>query len=74
MKGFTKEIKPVFLKTQIDRYLFDLEFIYLLSRMKNTRILPVKVKLRDGVEFSKVRLNILTGEFRNFLKVLFSIK
>ncbi len=74
LKGFTKAIKPVFLQTQIDRYLFDLEFIYLLSRMKNARILPVKVKLREGVEFSKVRVHILTGEFRNFLKVLFTIK
>ena len=74
LKGFTKELKPVFLKTRIDRYLFDLEFIYLLSRKRNSRILPVKVKLREGVEFSKVRLKILAGEFKNFLKVLFSAK
>ena len=74
LKGFTKKLKPVFLQTEIDRYLFDLEFIYLLSRNKSYRLLPLKVKLRDGVEFSKVRFGILFGEFQNFLKVWWSAR
>jgi glycosyltransferase involved in cell wall biosynthesis len=74
LKGFTKKLKPVFLQTEIDRYLFDLEFIYLLSRNKSYRLLPLKVKLRDGVEFSKVRFGILFGEFKNFLKVWWSAR
>lgn len=74
LKGFTKKIKPVFLQTEIDRYLFDLEFIYLLSRKESYRLLPLEVKLREGVEFSKVRFSILFSEFQNFLKVWWSTR
>lgn len=72
LKAFSAELKSHFLATQIDRYLFDLEFIYRLSKKKSVRMLPLKVKLRDGVEFSQVPMRILMGEFRNFLKVFFS--
>ena len=68
LKGFNQNGKEVFLKTTIDRYLFDLEFIFLAARKKSS-IKTVEVNLRDGVELSSMHWQILLQEFGNFLKV-----
>lgn len=70
LKGFQKTMKPVFLKTQIDRYLFDLEFIR-LSHKRGFRVIPVKIKLNDNVQFRGMNYRVLFGESLNFIKLLF---
>ena len=71
LKGFRKSVKEIFLSTTIDRYLFDLEFIYLLSRKKNLTVTGIPVTLRPGISFSHMNWRILIQESMNFLKILF---
>src|SRR5690606_9325308 len=54
LKGFRASAKDLFLATTIDRYLFDLEFIYRLSGRRELRVHPVPVTLREGIVFSRM--------------------
>ncbi len=69
LKGFRKNIKDIFLSTTIDRYLFDLEFIYLISAKKEIKVVGYPIALRPGITFSKMNRKILFQEARNFLKI-----
>ncbi len=69
LKGFRKKVKPVFLSTTIDRYLFDLEFIYILSKDKSVNIVDHPITLRPGIFFSQMNRSILIQEARNFFKI-----
>lgn len=69
LKGFKKNVQPVFLSTTIDRYLFDLEFIRLLYR-KGYRVKPVQVSLNNDVFFKPMNYRLLIPEMSNFLKLL----
>lgn len=68
LKGFNQRGKEVFLKTTINRYLFDLEFIFLAAKNK-LRITTVEVELRSDVQLSIMNSKILLQEFGNFLKI-----
>jgi glycosyltransferase involved in cell wall biosynthesis len=70
IKGFNQEGKKVFLETQINRFLFDLEFIKLISKRKLSSI-NIEVELKPGVVFSKVNMKILAKESFNFMSILF---
>lgn len=70
LKGFNGKGKQVFLKTTINRYLFDVEFLYLASKDKSISIKTTEAKLKEGVVFSKMNLKILITEGFNFLKIL----
>lgn len=69
LKGFRKNVKDIFLSTTINRYLFDLEFIHLLSKNNDLVIKPFPVTLGPGITFSKMNRKILLQEGMNFLKV-----
>ncbi len=69
LKGFRKRLKDEFLKTSINRYLFDLEFIFRLSRLKDIVIIGHPISLRPGITFSKMNRKILFQEAGNFLKI-----
>jgi len=69
LKGFNKAGKAIFLQTTIDRYLCDLEFIFLADRQKQLLMKPIQVVLKPGVVFSQVSLKILMAEGLNFMKV-----
>ena len=70
LKGFTKKVKPIFLATTINRYLFDLEFIYLLSSKKSDfKVEGIPITLRQGITFSNMNRKILLQEARNFMKI-----
>lgn len=71
LKGFTATVKPVFLATTIDRYLFDLEFIRNSYKRKNIRIEPIPVSLNAGVHFRPMNYKVLLPEMINFIKILF---
>ncbi|MCH2224789.1 MAG: glycosyltransferase, partial [Crocinitomicaceae bacterium] len=70
LKGYDQDGAAIFLKTKIDRFLFDLEFIKLAARNKLS-IEKVHVDLKPNVVFSKVNTRVLLTEFGNFIKVLF---
>lgn len=70
LKGFTKKLKPIFLATTINRYLFDLEFIYLLSSGKNDmKVIGIPITLRPGITFSQMNRKLLLQEARNFFTI-----
>ena len=68
LKGFDQAGKQVFLSTSIDRFLFDLEFIFLSAR-KGLSIKPVDVELREGFELSTMPWKVLLQESGNFAKI-----
>jgi len=70
IKGFNKKGADVFLQTEINRFLFDLEFVKLVSKRKLSHK-TVPVELKPGIVFSKVNFKILAKESLNFVKVLF---
>ena len=69
LKGFNKKGREIFLKTTINRYLCDLEFIFLTERAPDIQMNPLQIQLREGVEFSKVDLRILAREGFNFAAI-----
>lgn len=70
LKGFRSNVKPLFLKTTIDRYLFDLEFIRNCYRSRHYRIKPIPVALNEQVHFRKMNYRILLPELLNFAMLL----
>jgi glycosyltransferase involved in cell wall biosynthesis len=70
LKGFNRKGKEILLRTSIDRYLFDMEFICLASRNKNIRFRTFVVKTDPQSVFSTLSAKILIGEIWNFLKLM----
>jgi glycosyltransferase involved in cell wall biosynthesis len=69
LKGFNARGRALFLRTRIERYLADLECIYLGSRTPGFRMEALPVHLREHVVFTPLRLSILAAEGWNFLKL-----
>lgn len=70
LKGFKEEVKPVFMQTTINRYLFDIEFLRNAYKRKH-KVLAVPVVLNNNVVFRKMNYKILLPEMLNFIKLLF---
>ena len=71
LKGFNQQGKAVFLETTIDRYLFDLEFVYQsFKKYRNLKVKSIAVSLRPNVIFRAMNLKVLASESSNFLKIL----
>ena len=73
LKGFDQSGKAIFLNTTIDRYLFDLEFIFLASHDRYINIKIQEIKLRPDVQFRKMNWDILGNEAWNFIKILLRV-
>jgi glycosyltransferase involved in cell wall biosynthesis len=73
LKGFRISLKPVFLKTSINRYLFDLEFIYLVAKQK-FNIGIYTIELRQETVVRKTNLKIIFKEFLNLIQLLIRSK
>ncbi len=71
LKGFRSHVKPLFLATTINRYLFDLEFIRNCFAIKKYTVQPVPVTLNEQVHFRKMNYSILFPEMLNFVRLLF---
>jgi glycosyltransferase involved in cell wall biosynthesis len=74
IKGMNAQGRELFLDTTIDRYLFDLEFIYHASKSKTIRLQSAGVQLRPGIVFSKMPVSILWPEVKNFFRIFFQRK
>lgn len=70
LKGFDQQGREVFLRTTIDRFLFDMEFVMLTSRRKELRVDTIDARLDEDVRFSRMNYRILLRESVNFFKVL----
>lgn len=71
LKGFSKTAKKHFLETRIERFLFDVEFIKLLSRDTKMNITESPAILREDITLSKVGVLSLYSELKDYLKVIF---
>lgn len=71
LKGFNSKGKAIFLSTSIDRYLFDLEFVFLAAKTKGMILTPVTVELKPDIVFSTMSFKILWQEGWSFLKIFF---
>lgn len=71
LKGFTRPVAEIFLKTTIDRYLFDLEFVRNSFKSKQFRIKAIPVTLKENVRFRRMDYRILFPEMLNFARLLF---
>lgn len=69
LKGFDNQGKAIFLRTEIKRFLFDLEFLMLAN--KQVAVTPVPVMLRQGVKFNKIGWRVILTESGNLLRLLF---
>ena len=70
IKAFTEPGKKMFLTTNINRYLFDFEFLYTCSKTNTIKIQPVNVALKPNVVFRKMKPKILVQETINLFKVI----
>lgn len=72
LKGMNEKGKALYLATEINRYLCDLEFVYLCFKERpKLKIASVKLGLRPGIKFSQMNFKILVNESFNFLKIVF---
>ncbi|MCU0360304.1 MAG: glycosyltransferase [Bacteroidia bacterium] len=72
IKAFNEKGKDEFLKTKINRYLFDFEFLYNCRKKSALKVKAVPVELKPNVVFRKMKLKILLQETLNLLKVIFT--
>ncbi|MEN9729187.1 MAG: hypothetical protein RLZ91_304 [Bacteroidota bacterium] len=70
LKGFNQRGKELFLKTQISAFLFDMEFLVLVSRSKDIRFEWIYVQLREGIQFSSMKFKTILTELFNFTSIL----
>jgi len=70
LKGFDQTGREVFMKTSINTYLFDTEFVNMASKIKGLRIGKINLQLRNGVSFSKMTNKVLREELFNYFKLI----
>lgn len=69
LKAMNAKGKEQFVATTIERYLFDLEFVYLAAK-NNLDIHTFEVELREGILFRKMDKKILLQELQNLGRLL----
>jgi glycosyltransferase involved in cell wall biosynthesis len=69
LKGFNKAGRNLFLRTTIDRFLVDTEFLVLAHRLQYP-IKVVDINLKSGIRFSSMGWKILATEGKNFYRIL----
>lgn len=70
LKGFNRQGREILLKTTIDGFLYDSEFIYRAGRQERIRITAVPVFCRPDIRFSSFRIKLLLQELRNYIRIL----
>ncbi|MBQ9770596.1 MAG: glycosyltransferase [Lentisphaeria bacterium] len=73
IKGFNRTGRESFLRTTVDTFVFDTEFI-LISWNRKLKITPVKVNLRSGLRLSSMGLKIMFQELKCFAGVLWQVR
>ncbi len=70
IKGFNKYGMATFLETNINRFLFDMEFILISSRIHGMVIKEVDVSITQETVLSDFGFNVLKQEMSNLMKIL----
>lgn len=73
LKGFGEKGREMFLKTKVDTFVFDTEFI-LLSWKNHLNIKTIPLTLRPGLTFSRMGMKIMLRELLHFIGILFRIR
>lgn len=74
IKGFNSSGKELFLKTSINRFLFDLEFILLATSLQQINLTSIDVTPLPGIQFSNFKTKILLQESLNLCKLILKRK
>jgi len=74
LKGINLIGRELLLKTAINRFLFDTEFIWLASSYSNIRIEALPVTLREGISFTSMSSAVYMKEAGNFCRLLLKDK
>ncbi len=74
IKGFNKYGKAMFLQTTINRFLFDMEFILLSSRVEDMSIKSVDVSITHETKLSDFGMKVMNQEMKNLLSIVFKKK
>lgn len=69
LKGMNRKGKELFLKTRINQFLFDTEFVYMASRDRDLHICEIKANLREGGRLSFMSMKVLGREVANFIRI-----
>jgi glycosyltransferase involved in cell wall biosynthesis len=69
LKGFSSKGRSVFLRTTINRFLCDAEFLVLSNRTPGIRLQYLPLKLREKVSFSSMSLKIIIQEMGNLIRI-----
>jgi len=69
LKGMNRKGKELFLKTKIDQFLFDTEFVYMASRDRDLHICETKANLHKGMRLSFMNMKVLGREVVNFIRI-----
>jgi len=69
LKGFNGKGREMFLKTKVETFVFDTEFI-MLSFRNNLKIGTIPLTLRPGLTFSRMGFRIMFRELLQFLGIL----
>ena len=59
------------IKTRINSFLFDTEFIYKASRRKEINLQTINANIKEGLAVSNMGFKVLRREALNFLSILF---
>lgn len=70
LKGMNNNGKQILLKTKENRYLFDLEFIKMISKGAELKVKLHTVRLREGVSFSSIPISKILGEGFSYFRIL----
>ena len=70
LKGFNRRGAAVFMATRIDRYLFDLEFVYKSFQSKQYGVKAIPVALKENVRFRPLNYSILLPELITAVRFL----
>lgn len=71
LKGMTVKGRGVFLRTTIDTFLFDTEFIKLAGREDGVAVKAVESRVRPDIELSSMGLGVMFKEMGNFFRLMF---
>ncbi len=69
LKGINRKGRMIFLRTTIERYLADTEFLALAAKTRKLKLVPHEISLREGIILSKMSFKTFLREFRNFITV-----
>ena len=73
LKGFNRQGRSAFLKTTVDTFIFDTEFI-LLAKKNSMNIVPFEIKIREGLVFSAMGTKVMIRELMHFIRILWRIR